>query len=196
MKRRAVLSLGLATAAVLAGLLYWAATRRDHTPGVCLPDADDVEVITAEINDHTDNMGIRPVPAFPVPREHFPLLLSVLTPAERNDRLRQAADVYPVLGHLKVLTKRGEAIRIDYYWAGQNPLVFAVDGVLCQRGGEYMPGVLPDSEVMGIDESLLLYHVVYAIYSEGVKGHRTGRLDELRKQVERSTGRAPMQPTK
>ena len=42
----------------------------------------------------------------------------------------------------------------------------------------------------------LLYHVIDAIYCEGTKGHQTERFPELRRLIERSTGRPPSQPAK
>jgi hypothetical protein len=191
----------LAAVGAFAVFLYWRATN-DDAPGpvVSLPDAEAIECITARVNDLRDNMGIRPVPEFVVPREHFPILLSVLTPAERNERLQRQVkphpEIFPTIGHLTIATKQGKDIRIDYYFVGQSPLVFAVDGMMCQRGGRYMPDVPRPAEVMGIDEGLLLYHVIDASYCEGIKGHKTERFPELRRLIERSTGRPPLQPAK
>jgi hypothetical protein len=196
MRRRAFLVLGFVAVAALAVLLYRRVTTGDRDPGlVRLPDADDIEAITAEVTDRTDNFGFHPIPKFTVPRKHYPLLLSVLTPAERNELLQgqveQHPDIFPVIGRLTIATKRGDEIRITYYFVGQSPLVFAVDGQLCQRGGQYMPKVPRPAAVMGIDEGVLLYEVVHALYWEAVKGHRTERLPELRRLIERSTRKAP-----
>jgi hypothetical protein len=191
MSRRCVIGLVLA-AVTLSALLYWRAGDSPPDPFVRLPDAEDIESITAQVYDNTANMGIRPVPEFSVPREHFPLLLSVLTPAKRKDHLREGVQQAPALGHLRIRTKAGGEIHIALTWLGLVPLVFSVDGVVCSRGGPYMPKRSRDE--MGIDEGVLLQNIIDAIYWEGVKGHQIGRIPELRRLIERSTGKAPPHP--
>jgi hypothetical protein len=196
MRKRLILC-GLVIGLTSVAVFHYLSTGRRSNPSdryAHLPGQDEIDSITARINDLTDNMGIRPIPAFTIPRDQIPTILAALTPAERAERLRRDAEHSAIIGHLTIRTKVGGNIEIDYYGMGQNPVVFSVDGAVCIRGGDYKPGYKTREFEMYTDESLLLYAIIEAIYRAEVKGFKTHVLPELIKQLRISTGKQPLPP--
>jgi hypothetical protein len=182
----ATLALG-ALAAAMACLLLFMFMNKAREP-IILPAEDEVEFMTAYVEDLEKEMAIPPVPEFRVPPQYVPVLLNGLKPARRFGGEWSSGDVK--IGGLVIHTKAGSAIHVEIYDIGKTVAGFSVDGVPCVRAGEHKPVFVCDEYQSYHDDSVLLTHIIREIHKELESG-RSDRLKGYIEDLERSKGERP-----
>ncbi len=128
---------------------------------VTFPSVDDVTEIRAAV--HNSFAGYPDVPEFVVPPEHWKALLDKFEPVKPStlcDELRET-------GTLRIKLRDEGLVVVHWYWNGQNPLEFVVNGRRCIRG-EY-GRFKTDQGEMGFDEGLMLEGFVRRLRAELLK---------------------------
>ena len=179
----------LMVVATISLCLFWYTWHGTQALPVTLPSEDEIEVMTATINDSRDSMGISPIPTFVIPPEHYAIILSALTPTERYE--------YPAMwegmtvGQVEITTKDGKSLTISFCEAGKNKLCFSVDGIRCKRGGEYEPVVIGDDLKMWSDESMVFCNILNGIHETTTTGKESETLTTAIEMLQRSKGERP-----
>jgi hypothetical protein len=93
-------------------------------PVIVLPDDSEVAEMRASLLE--SQVGFPRVPEFVVPGNHVPVILRWLRPGEYvSDPPTFPQDE---LGAIWIKTKTGKEIRLRFFWAGKNPVVYTIDG--------------------------------------------------------------------
>jgi len=186
---RIILLATFAGVVAISFCIWWLSRQMKPLPPVELPSENEIESITARINDLEESMGILPIPTFNIPPEHFEIVLSALTPTKRYE--------YPAswekltLGQVEITTKGGQTIKISFCEGGDNSLCFSVDGIRCVRGGQYKPVFVSGDDEHYSDESTLFYNILRSIYQKTVKGKESDNLQRWVETLRRSKGERP-----
>jgi hypothetical protein len=187
--RRVILVAILMVVATISLCLWWLITHTTHPLPVTLPAEDEIEMMTATIDDSTEAMGISPLPTFVISPEDYGIILSALTPTEEYE--------YPAgwenmtVGRVEILKKGGKRLTIKFCEAGKNKLCFSVDGIRCMRGGEYKPVIVGDDLTMYTDESMVFYNILRGIHQKNVTGKESEELRSAVQWLQRSMGQQP-----
>lgn len=161
---------------------------------VPLPSPEDTDQITAQIIDASDTFGIPPVPEFRVPEKYFPVILAFLSPAVRyqGSFSFDILEKHWALGQIELKAKNGSATTIGLYDVGKNPMIFSVNGVLCQRGGDYKPNaVFSTGYESYAAEPYLLCAVLRAIHKAAATRTEPAELMGYVQKLKRSKGELP-----
>ena len=187
--RRRTLLLAVIIASCLTVFLLWIGGQFSQATAPTLPDASEIENISAEL---FETQRLKPaVPSFVVDSRYYAIILSALRPAQRYD--------YPdswdnqSLGAFIIKSKAGTTHRVKFCAAGHNPTTYLLDGVHCIRGGEYYTSINP-REFVCVDEGIILQSIVWEIYQTQKTGRASDELQTLIQFMERSRGeRQPKQ---
>src|SRR6266571_1353761 len=120
-----ILVAGLMAVATIGLCLLWFITHREQPLPVTLPAENEIEIMTATINDSRESMGIEPTPTFVIPPEHYAVILSAMTPSKRHEYPASWENM--TVGRVEILTQDGTRLTIPFCEAGKNPLCFSVD---------------------------------------------------------------------
>jgi hypothetical protein len=183
---RILLYSAVVLAVIGASYFHWRSGRPEL---VSLPGVDEIERMTAELYDTTDSFGIQALPEFAIPQEDRGLILSALTPAQRERTLASTKDV--ALGRISIVTKNGETKNVVFFAFGKNVLIFSVNGLSCMRGGEFRPYIIRGDYEGYLDESINLCFMLRGIHDKMVSGIESEPLKTSVSWLRRSKGEIP-----
>jgi hypothetical protein len=91
-----------------------------------LPPIEEIVSVEAIFYQTEVDMGLPSITPVTIPAHRMPSILERLMPC------RQVSDppirVHDPLGKMKLTLKDGQRLFVTFYWSGQNPVVFTVDG--------------------------------------------------------------------
>jgi hypothetical protein len=115
---------------LFAGIAITRTTRFQkwyQPPTFYLPADDEVAEIRASLKE--SEVSWPGISEFKVPADHVPGILDQLRPAKYNSEPWELGRINVELGEIVIRTKSGEEIRLHFYDAGVNPVLFTSDGV-------------------------------------------------------------------
>lgn len=115
---------------IVAGITQFPSIQRTlHPPVLSILSDDEVTELRASLCESKGGIGDdKPLPEFVVPEKHVPLILHWLRPAKYESR----PPIFPEsdeLGEVVIKNRSGEEMRLRFFFAGHNPVVFTPDGV-------------------------------------------------------------------
>jgi hypothetical protein len=182
-----VLGIGILGAVTLT--VYWV-TNSQLVQEVSLPDEGDVSTMTASINDLRDVLSIEPIKEFEIPSKFVPCILAAFRPAKKYN-YDPDHKAYPSIGIIRIQTKDGLSVSIEFVEAGQSPMRFSVNECQCTRGGEFGPVEISSQRQDHLDEALELYCVIRAIHEEILAGRESKELKTRLERLRMSRGELP-----
>jgi hypothetical protein len=178
----------LMVVATITVCLFWCRHATPSLP-VTLPAENEIEMMTATIDDSRESTGIEPTPTFIISPEHYGIILSALTPTQEYEYPASWEDM--TVGRVEILKKGGKRLTIKFCEAGKNPLCFSVDGIRCRRGGEYKPTLVSDDFEGYDDESMDFYNILRGIHQKNVTGKESEEFTSAVQRLKRSMGQEP-----
>jgi hypothetical protein len=163
MRRMLLLAVGVAAAAaaaLISALLFRSPAFQKwlNPPVAYLPDDADIQSMRATL--YESEFGSRAIPEFAVPPAHIPRILFWFRPSKYVAHPPIFLN-HDVMGKLIVTTQQGKTTEITFYWSGQNPPVFTVDGE-----DFYWGGGTTEDHGRGVDGGIMAGKAVEAAYAE------------------------------
>ena len=91
-----------------------------------LPRASEIAEIRASLL-KVDDIGLSATPEFVVPEKYFASILVLLQPAAHEPGGIPRTWRFDQLGEVIIRDRSAQVFRIKFYWAGHNPVLFAIN---------------------------------------------------------------------
>jgi hypothetical protein len=188
MRRRIALLAVVSVSCLIVLLLLWVSGQFSQSPAPTLPDASEIESISAEVFDPQHVKAA--VPNFIVHSQYYEVILRALRPAERYEYPNSIHFDSQALGAFTIKAKSGTTRTVKYVSWGHNPTVYLLDGVVCIRTGEFN-SMFGSKDIGWLDEGDILRQIVSQIIQSQKTGKESDQLRSLIQNMEHSRGELP-----